>query len=261
MKDGSTATLKQKKDRRGLLALIGTGGAAAVAGLFSRNGRAAAGHGSVNYANNSGAPTVHAENSGIGVGIQGTGNIGGGVFGNSTGGIGVRGLSGSGTGVKGTGDFGVHGESTSNVGVRGHSSLGLCVKGTGKPGVYGMSTTGAGVKGNGKAGVHGTGNGAPGSMGVRASNNPSRLALRTEGRVQMNCARKVKLSNKDNLVTLPSGVNAASNAIVLAMVQGPPGNEAFVRRAFRVDSTHIRLQFDKAPASPTVVGYWVVHTA
>ena len=76
----------------------------------------------------------------------------------------------------------------------------------------------------------------------------------------MDCARKKTLSAKDNLVTLPAGTQAGTNAIVLATVQGAPGNEAMVRRAFRVDSTHIRIQFDKKPANPTAVGYWVIHT-
>jgi hypothetical protein len=138
-------------------------------------------------------------------------------------------------------------------GVGGFSLGGPGVKGSGKPGVYGVCYVegGAGVRGDGEA---------PGSVGVFANNTPGRHALRTKGQVQMDCARKVTLSNRTNTVTLPTGVRASSNAIVLAVVQGAPGNEAFVRRAFRVDNTHIRITFDKKPANPTAVGYWVLHT-
>jgi hypothetical protein len=67
-------------------------------------------------------------------------------------------------------------------------------------------------------------------------------------------------AGQSNLVKLPTGVEAGAFAIVLAMAQGASGNGAFVRRAWRVDDKHIRITFDKKPANPTAVGYWVVQT-
>ncbi len=71
---------------------------------------------------------------------------------------------------------------------------------------------------------------------------------------------RVSLSAGNNLVTLPTGVNAGSNAALLATIQGNPGNGAVIQRVFRVDSTHIRIVFNKAPANPVSMAYWVVHT-
>jgi hypothetical protein len=76
----------------------------------------------------------------------------------------------------------------------------------------------------------------------------------------MNCARKKKLSEVGNTIALPTGVTAGASAAVLAMVQGDPGNDALIRRAFRIDNTHIRITFNKKPANPVSVAYWVVHT-
>lgn len=78
--------------------------------------------------------------------------------------------------------------------------------------------------------------------------------------MEMDSAHNVTLSNKNNTTTLPTGVNAGTNAIVMAVVQGALGNEALVRRAFRVDDKHIRIDFDKTPAKPAAVGYWIIHT-
>jgi hypothetical protein len=127
------------------------------------------------------------------------------------------------------------------------------VKGKGKPGVWGVcaKNNGSGVKGEGDA---------PGSMGLYGKNIPTRRALRTKGKVQMDCARKKTLSEMGNTIALPRGVSAATGAAVLAMVQGNPGNDALVRRAFRIDNRHIRITFNKKPANPVSVAYWVVHT-
>ena len=50
------------------------------------------------------------------------------------------------------------------------------------------------------------------------------------------------------------------HAAIMATVQGNPGNDAVIWRAYRTDSTHIRIVFNKAPANPVSVAYWVVHT-
>jgi hypothetical protein len=270
--DSLTPTAEPKKSRRGLLALVGAGGAAAVAALLGRRNGAEA-HGTVHYDSNDSDPAVHGNNTASGPGVWGAGNTGIGVFGyssshhgvsgSSNSSKGVYGYSNSATGVRGDGNpgvegfggngNGVYGSSNSATGVKGNSASGAGVKGTGKPGVYGISG-----KDNASA-VRGDGT-KPGSVALYGKNTPGRRALRTRGQVQMDCARKVKLSNKSNTLTLPANIRAGSNAIVMAVVQGAPGNEALVRRAFRVDSTHIRIDFDKKPANPTVVGYWVIHT-
>jgi hypothetical protein len=238
-----SVALEQKKSRRGLLALAGAGGAAAVAALLGRRNGAEA-HGDVQGNSSTDDPAVHGNNTGDGPGVEGS----------ATGGPGVEGWS-TGNGVYGhsSGASGVYGTSQGPNGVWGNSAHATGVKGTGKPGVYGICNIvgGAGVRGDGTK---------AGSIGLYGVNTPGRRALRTKGRVQMDTARKVTLSNRSNTVSLPTSVRADSNAIVMAMVQGPPGNEAFVRRAFRVDSTHIRITFNKKPTNPTAVGYWVVHT-
>jgi hypothetical protein len=234
-------TIEQKKSRRGLLALVGAGGAAAVAALLGRkNGAEAA---ALYGDSDTGDPAVYGNNTGDGPGVKGSGI-----------GVGVEG-SGIGNGVYGhsTSATGVYGTSQSYIGVWGNCPNATGVKGTGKPGVYGISTTGAGVRGEGKDGAD--------TVGVYAKNTPSRRALRTMGKVQMDCCRKKSLSNKDNLITLPSGTRAGSNAAVLATMQGNPGNDALIQRAYRVDSTHIRIVFNKRPARGTRVAYWVVHPA
>lgn len=255
-------TLEQKKSRRGLLALVGVGGAAAAAALLGRRNGAEAASGY--FDSNSATPALLAINNDAGPGVEGGSSGGTGVYGYSPNvGTGVFGESNSG--------YGVAGYTTSSTGVKGESVNATGVKGTGNPGVHGFGGNDPGVKGDGKPGVYGVcnkGNGsgvkgegnAPGSIGLFGKNTPGRRALRTKGQVQMDCARKVTLSNKNNTVALPASVRAGSNAIVLAVVQGAPGNEAFVRRAFRVDSNHIHIQFDKKPANPTAVGYWVVRT-
>ena len=148
-------------------------------------------------------------------------------------------------GVLGAGD---------DIGVAGSSTSGPGVKGLGKPGVWGQCyrNNGSGVRGDGNA---------PGSIGLYGTNVATRRALRTKGRVQMDSIHKKKsLSNKSNLVTLPSAMHAGNNAVVLATTQGNPGNDAVIWRAYRADSTHIRIVFNKTPANPVSVAYWVVHT-
>lgn len=248
MDDSLTTTLDQEKTRRGLLALVGAGGAAAVAALWSRsNGAEAAPGGNfiLGQHNDAGTAGTSLEADVYGMALQvrntRTGDFADGIVGLTDGryGWGVEGLS---TGADGTGVWG-----------QGEGARATGVFGVGKPGVWGycVKTNGSGVRGQGNA---------PGSIGLYGLNTLGRRALRTKGQVQTDCARKVTLSNKNNLVSLPTGIKAGSSAIVLATVQGAPGNEALVRRAFRVDSTHIRIQFDKKPANPTAVGYWVIHT-
>jgi hypothetical protein len=235
-------TLEQKKSRRGLLTLIGAGGAAAVAALLGRSNGAEAAALSGDSSSPA-VPAVSGVHSTAGTGVSGTSTNGYGVAGFSSNDTGVKGESAAATGVKGTGNPGVHGFGGNDTGV----------KGEGQPGVFGISgkDNASGVRGDGTK---------PGSIGVLARNTSTRRALRTKGRVQMDTARKKTLSNKSNLITLPTGVNAGTNAIVMAVVQGAPGNEALVRRAYRVDEKHIRIDFDKKPANPTAVGYWIVHT-
>jgi hypothetical protein len=238
-----SVALEQKKSRRGLLALVGAGGAAAVAALLGRTSTAQAEPGSFD-SNANGTPAVLGEHLFAGIGVKGT----------SPNGKGVSGSSDTDKGVYGYGGYaGVLGESATGTGVGGGSGNGIGVKGMGKPGVYGVTiqNSGSGVKGEGKA---------SGSIGVLAKNTPKRRALRTKGKVQMDCARKVTLSEMGNTIALPRGVTAATGAAVLAMVQGNPGNDAFIRRAFRIDNRHIRITFNKKPANPVSVAYWVIHT-
>jgi hypothetical protein len=268
--------VEQKKSRRGLLALVGAGGAAAVAALLGKRNGVSAGAGGnfiLGTVNDAGTATTSLETNRSGLALRvendnttvsGSGVYGGasgsgdGVRGRSFGssGIGVRGLSdgASGRGVVGSGQLsGVQGSSSNGVGVKGISVSSAGVEGEGRPGVYGKSG------GDNASGVRGEGT-RPGSIGVLAKNVPTRRALRTKGKVQMDCARKVTLSEMGNTIALPRGVSAATGAAVLAMVQGNPGNDALIRRAFRIDSAHIRITFNKKPANPVSVAYWVVHT-
>ena len=194
--------------------------------------------------------------AGSGRGIYGHSSTGVGVLGESAGSTGVFG-DGALVGVighGGSGGLGVWGYSPGYVGVFGESKGQAGVSGRGKPGVYGVCymDNGSGVRGDGNA---------PGTIGVFCKNTPSRRALRTQGKIQADCCRKKTLSNMSNLITLPTSVKAGSTAAVLATMQGNPGNDAVIQRAYRVDSTHIRIVFNKKPARGTMVAYWVVHPA
>lgn len=266
MRETSTTRLEQRKDRRGLLALIGAGGAAAVAALLGRGNGAEAAPGDpfiLGEGNSSGGAQtlVQADRNGLAFRVDNnnTGSNADGIRGETSGsyGWGVDGLShgSDGTGVRGrcTGAYGtgVSGRG-GRVGVSGVSKTGTGVLGKGRPGVYGQST------GRGASGVRG--DGSAGSIGVFANNYSTDRALRTKGRVQMDCARKVMLSDENNLVTLPRGVTAGTSAAVFTTIQGNPGNHAIIKRAHRVDNKRIRIVFDKAPARPVRVAYWIIHT-
>ena len=129
MNDKPTTTLEQKKDRRGLLALVGAGGAAALAALFTRSNGAQAATGDnliLGQSNTADQPTflqadqliaasLHVENRGggnrraiegvsdgdtppIAAGVTGRNeaagpDAGAGVFGSSQNGFGVFGAS------------------------------------------------------------------------------------------------------------------------------------------------------------------------
>ena len=211
--------------------------------LLGRNGKAEAAPGT--FDSTSGTAAVTATNTGTGAGVDASSNAYIGVAGTSVSGMFVWPINVR-WGVWGSGD---------EIGVVGSSPAagGTGVMGSGKPGVYGRTFTnnGTGVRGEGDA---------PGSIGVFGKNNPGRRALRTKGQVQMDCARTKTVSAKSNLVTLPAGVKAGTNAAVMATVQGNPGNDAVIWRAYRADSTHIRIVFNKTPANPVSVAYWVVHT-
>jgi len=201
MNDSPRSILEQKKDRRGVLALIGAGGAAAVAALLGRgNGARAATNdpliigqdneqdsgdntrlgGSVDWGGVFEVGNRSSEGSGIailgksydpaggygpGSGVVGESSTGAGVFGE------VFGESGSGIGVAGrsnrTGPPG-DGEG-SGIGVSGKSGSGDGVDGTSQSGVgvAGHSDSGIGVAGDSPSGtgVHGKSEIGPGVVG------------------------------------------------------------------------------------------------
>ncbi len=222
MSDKPVSTLDGRKDRRGLLALIGAGGAAAVAALLGRS---------------NGAHAADGDNVKVGQSNSGTS---------------VTTITMSGSSTDAT-------FYAANAAAAGPALQGLSVAGDGVQGLSGFMGTsiGRGVYGYGHWGVVGEGL-SEGSIGVLAKNDPGRRGLRTRGQVQMDCVRQVTLTAKSTKVTLPSGTKAGTNAVVLATVQGNPGNDAVIWRAYRVDSTHIRIVFTRTPANPTVVAYWVV---
>ena len=154
--DRPVATAEQQKSRRGLLTLIGAGGAAAVAALIGRNnGAEAAG---ATFFDTTSNPVVKTDNFGTGTALRarsvdGIGVIGRhkatasnfpmrwdiGVLGHTSDGVGVWGAAEDNTGVFGgsVGRRGVHGEGAW-AGVFGQSANGY--------GVDGQSTNGVGVK-------------------------------------------------------------------------------------------------------------------
>ncbi len=185
MNDKSIAVLEQKRDRRGLLALMGAGGAAAVAALLGRSNGARAATGDAlilgSEDNMAGDTTwLHADiappdpndpNSWVEsfrvqnlsghprtVAIAGESRDGYAVVGAAMGtGIGVHGKSEQGAGVNGGSGSGpgVTGDSQSGPGVSGHSQYG--------PGVEGGSQNGPGVRGfsdSGSPGVLGEASGS-----------------------------------------------------------------------------------------------------
>jgi hypothetical protein len=171
MNDKLTATLGQEKSRRGLLALVGAGGAAALAALLSRSNGAQAGHGSLNASSSTADPAIHGDNTDGGPGVEGTSDSGFGVLGRSQSGDGVHGSSPSGTAghfTSQSGD-GVSGESQSGFGVFGRSQSGPGVAGQSQSGnaVEGFSEIGAGafVSSLSGPGVDATSESGPGVLG------------------------------------------------------------------------------------------------
>jgi hypothetical protein len=82
------SSLEQKRDRRGLLALIGGGGAAAIAGIFAQRDGTAQAHGPSHVESASEDPAIHGNNTANGPGVEGTGNTGpGGLFEGNTNGL------------------------------------------------------------------------------------------------------------------------------------------------------------------------------
>ena len=205
MSNEPATILERKRDRRGLLALIGAGGAAAVAALLSRNGSAEAGHDDTIAfhlgVNNTQLPTSGAQRSAdfdgnaIRVNNSSTDDAASGVAGQSNG-VGLvavpfaAGLIGYASGTAGT-QGGVVGTAFNGRGVIGRHGatptsaptkkdigvLGVAKNATGGgTGVWGVSKTGVrgvgsgtgsiGVVGKGKVGVRGEAS-ASGNVGVR----------------------------------------------------------------------------------------------
>ena len=140
----------KERSRRGLLALVAAGGAAALAAVLSREDGAEADHGTLNASSATGAPAIHGDNTDGGAGVEGTSAGGPGVLGHSQTGDGVHGIS--------DGDVGVRGESTSNIGVHGHSQTHFGVQGEsdGSAGVRGGGQNGPGVRGDSQTGPGGS---------------------------------------------------------------------------------------------------------
>ena len=210
MNDKPTTTLEQKKDRRGLLALVGAGGAAALAALLSRSNGAQA-HGPHEIINNTANPAIHGVNVGTGVGVKGDSRFGNGISGvaradvanplrlagvqgSSDIAVGVRGFSGSGDGLRAwrfddtgagagvQGFSGLVGESDApdRVGVRGVGDhTGVRGEGSGF-GVHGCSPTQIGVFGRSNSGIA-VGGGGQGFSGVLESDALDRVGVRGVG--------------------------------------------------------------------------------
>src|SRR5437867_6381035 len=113
MEKGSPIS-QRKRDRRGLLTLVGAGGAAAVAALLSRSNGAQA-HGTIHADSATPDPAIHGDNTDGGPGIEGTSNNGAGVS--------ARSLNGTGVFSEGN-TVGVQGVSHGGEGVTGESSHG-----------------------------------------------------------------------------------------------------------------------------------------
>ena len=178
MNEEFTADEGKEKSRRGLLALIGAGGAAALAAVLSRSNGAHATHGVLNATSGDGAPAIHGDNTDGGPGVEGTSQSGEAVLGHSqthfgvvgrseSGPAGVHGFSDSGAGTAGrsqTGD-GVIGFSQTGNAVRGISEIGGVL--AGGTGILGESGSGPGVSGHSESGhgVHGESDSGPGVSG------------------------------------------------------------------------------------------------
>ena len=198
MNDKPVTTLERKKDRRGLLALIGAGGAAALAALLSRSNGAQAGHGPADATNAlhlgqpntapAGLPTLIDANSEHDA-LRVTNNFPGpeavalaastvsgfAVLANSQSGRGVDGASVSGIGVRGESQSGPGGffGSQSGTGVEGRSESGAGgnFHSESESGVLGASSGGIGVQGlsQGADGVHGESETGIGALGFSQS--------------------------------------------------------------------------------------------
>ncbi|MBI1886595.1 MAG: hypothetical protein HYS09_09840 [Chloroflexi bacterium] len=181
------STLDKQESRRGLLALIGVGGAAALAALLGRRSQAEANHAATaggNFTSSSAVPAVHAENTDGGPAVVGDSDSGYGVVATSATSIGI---SGSGP------EAGVQGISETKDGVRGRrpstTGAGAGVQGfsgvveSDAPKRIGVRGVGAdeGVRGQGKTGVRGDGDGTAASIGVHARNSGGRTALKVDG--------------------------------------------------------------------------------
>jgi hypothetical protein len=179
MSPTSIAAPSDAKSRRHFLALLGAGGAGAVAALVTA-GNSAYAHGTTEASSATSDPAIHGDNTVGGPGVVGTSDSGDGVSGSSTTGHGVSGFSSRDSGVFGRSETlnGVHGESPTGVGVAGDGSpTGIGVLGGSESGngVHGNSGSGVGVFGHSQSGVgiaggSETGFGvqgfSPGSIGV-----------------------------------------------------------------------------------------------
>ena len=144
MNEESTVDISKEKSRRGLLALMGAGGAAALATLLSRSNGAQAGHGGgvdpdalhlgVNNVAPAGSETrlQATVDNGPALGVVNDSPVPGP---GAPGPIGIAGQSGSGPGVTGS--------SQSGDGVRGHSQSGTGVFGETLGGPFAFGVTGA----------------------------------------------------------------------------------------------------------------------
>lgn len=256
MNESPVSTLEQKKDRRGLLALIGAGGAAAVAALLTRsNGAqattgdsikagqttaASAGDETELVANVSGDAAFFGRNNDSGasaIGLQGS----------ALGGIGVQGLSWGGTAVKGTSlATGVEGVA-GTVGVKGSGVTG--VRGEGKWAVLGKATTAGGAGVIGKTGS--------GATGVLASATGTKAALQVAGRARFKQAGKATIAAATQAVNVPLGFTLAAGSLVVATLQGYAGAGIAVRYAKTVGTNKIRICLSKNASQNVDVAYFI----
>ena len=245
-------------DRRGVLALIGAGGAAAMAALLGRTSgaRAASGEaliiGEPNEAGDhstqlaadvegpafdvvnrttGGGLGIVAHTSGSKPAIEGANCAGGdGVFGVSSTpdpdgvgkgeGVGVAGFSGSGIGVQGSSQSGpgVFGGSQSGPGVMGSSKA----EGGGGTGVEGFSDSGDGVAGHSDSGRGVFGHSDHGTGVVaRVDDRDSGLALEVEGKARFFTCGAYTLPRGDNSVFVDNPAVTDVSHITVTLTGNP----------------------------------------
>jgi hypothetical protein len=245
MTDKPVANADEQKSRRGLLALIGAGGAAAVAALLGRRNGAEAVQAPISGESDNTVPGVLGTNNDDGPGVRGVNTD-----------VSLPG----GPGVTGTSEvgFGVWGASDGDAGVVGQSTKGALVWTPAPRGVWGRGMEA------GHVGVEGTSAGGRGVVGGHM-NQPTGLTTRDDigvlgygwdggtggvgvwGASETNTGTVGVSKDARGLHGISSGLLAAANAVGVEG-QGPIGVKAVSNVA---DGAAILLVPSATPGAPT----------